>query len=103
LNKPKFGADPGRRAGLRKAIDETLEYLADETGQYTRKEFARYDDRELASCLLACMLMDIGALDDDKCVKIATKALMNAEVTPEALRAAALALDKATKAKRRAA
>lgn len=88
MNKPKFGADPGCQDGLRKAIDKALVHLVDETRQYTREEFAGYDDKKLASCLLACMLMDIEALKPDKSVKIATKVLMNVEITPGAIKAA---------------
>jgi hypothetical protein len=68
LNKPKFGADPGRRAGLRKANEKALKYLVDETKDYVKETFekeAQESDTALANCLFAILLREVIGVHPD--------------------------------------
>ncbi len=107
MNKPKFGADPGRRAGLRKAIDQALTYLTDETKNYSREQFAKEekDDNLLASKVLATLIRDIA--DEEGMMEggwanwlVGWEPLQKAKITPEALEAAIKELKKIKRVRR---
>jgi len=65
LNKPKFGADPGRRARLREVLCKTLDYLV--TRGAARPEdaatFVRCPDEDLSERVIAILLREIVSLE----------------------------------------
>ncbi|MGA2115988.1 MAG: hypothetical protein ABSH56_14700 [Bryobacteraceae bacterium] len=65
LTKPKFGADPGRRAGNREMLCKTMDYLV--TRKAVRPEdaasFARLPDEDLTERVIAIFLREILSLE----------------------------------------